>query len=779
MLTRTLVWLMALCHILWLNELPVAPLITLLILALTLRPCRRHFDFVLIVATGFTLPHAYKTLFLEPNLDPYWQQTVEVDVEVVDFPKISESRIQFTGRLRSLNGEALGWRQPLLLINWYHPGRSSENSQSTHPKLRIGETWRLPVKLKPPRGLANPFGFDYERWLFTHKIRALAVVRARADKKNTVTKVQQLTAAPWLSVAHVRSHLHSAISDSSGQFPHYLKAIVLGDRSGLPESDRRLFQDTGTAHLFAISGLHVGMIAAAAFFLVSRIALLIPTGRYFSLQSGFVAAIVFAGFYALLAGFTLPTMRALIMIALFSVAGLLKLQVARINVFCLTVVIALLLNPWQVLGAGFWLSFGAVFILILLMEQMPWSWLSALQAQTRLVFAMAPMNALFFSGVSLLSPVFNGLLIPLFAFVIVPVAFIWVLLLGLDLPSFGLAVVFDNLFHVMLKVLLELESWVGIVVSVATPFWQGLLVLFVGTLILPPIIPKSLMLLVLGAVAVAGFSRKEQGDHLDLTVFDVGHGLAVLLEVGDKRLLYDTGFRYPSGFNAGTAILLPHFHASGIEQLDALVLSHDDGDHIGGYSAITEAVTIRHLWSGQLGREGSSNCHAAPAWRWQGWEFQFLNAQPSRARKNNDYSCVLSVSNENHRVLLTGDIEKKSERHILSNYSDLRADTLIVPHHGSATSSSKAFVTAVNASLGIVSVAYKNRYRLPNSKVLRRYQQIGTKILRTDDLGQIRLQIAPSGQVKISSERQNKPRFWHWTPPDPVLQERRENSKQS
>ena len=753
MLTRTLVWLLAICHIVWWNEFPKTFVLTLLILALTIRACRRHFVFLFIVASGFTLPHVYKIWFLERNLTPLWQEEILAKVKVEGLARRNRNRTRFRARLLAVNGQELEGSRPNLLVNWYFP--------TSFPDA--GETWQLRLKIKPPRGLSNRYGFDYERWLLMERVHALAVVKDRDQSASQSENRIIAPAASW-SVSALRQHLRQAIANSASEYQHYLGTLVLGDRSALPPEESALFRQSGTAHLFAISGLHVGMIAAVAFFLVSRLCLVVPGGQGQALILASFAALGSALFYALVAGLTLPTLRAVIMISLVCANALFAWNLSRIKLFCLALIIVLLLNPWQVLGAGFWLSFGAVFILIQLMEHKAWTFAAVIQAQSRLVFAMAPLNALFFSGLPLLAPLFNALLIPVFTLAVVPLAFVLVLLLGLAWPSDVLSQVFDVLLSLILSALKHMDAYLGLVLPVFSGIGQVFVLGLVCIFMAPPILPKRLLMTCLSLVTLAHQFPYRNPSVLEMTVFDVGHSLAILVEVENKTLLFDTGFRYPSGFNAGDSVILPHLRAQGIEHLDALVLSHGDSDHVGGYPTIAAELSISRIWAGQPENKGMSDCHQGKTWwRWGQWEFEFLEVKPERARKNNDYSCVLSIASKNHRLLLTGDIEKKSERNILRKYSQLRVDTLLIPHHGSATSSSEAFVKAMSASRGIIASGYENHYGLPNTKVLQRYQEFGTRILRTDELGQIQLHIWPDGRVKEISERRDRPRFWHWS----------------
>jgi competence protein ComEC len=259
---------------------------------------------------------------------------------------------------------------------------------------------------------------------------------------------------------------------------------------------------------------------------------------------------------------------------------------------------------------------------------------------------------------------------------------------------------------------------------------------------------------------------KPQSNQLWFTLLDVGQGLSAVIQTAHHVLVYDTGARFSPTFNAGSSVLVPYLQRQGIKQVDKLVISHADNDHSGGASALLKAMPVKQIQTSAL--ELFTHYHAQPCnigqnWQWDGVTFTFLYPPSAHSEKTNDSSCVLAVQTGNQRILLTGDIEKGSERYLLELMpAQLTANILVVPHHGSRTSSTTAFVKAVHPEYALFAVGYHNRYRLPNVTIVERYRTMEAKNVDSIDCGAMQFKL--DGKSPIAAPkcyRQQHRHYWN------------------
>lgn len=658
--------------------------------------------------------------------------------------------------------ETPGARLPRrIMLSWYHGAQDDDWQQRL--VIRPAERWRFTVRLKRPHGNANPHGFDYEAWLFERGLRATGYVRPRADAQ----RLDDLVRAPGYWVERLRDWLRRSFVDVLPDAPYagILVALAIGDQQAIPADQWRLFRQTGVTHLMSISGLHVTMVAAlfGGFFgwlwrRSERLMLFLPAQKA-AIAAGWCTAFG----YALLAGFAVPAQRTVYMLSVVALALWSGRNLGASRSLLLALLAVLLLDPWAVLSPGFWLSFAAVGLLFLVSTarlDASRGWRAALAnwgaTQWAVTLGTLPLLLLMFQQFSLVSPLANALAIPLVSFMITPLALLFAVFPWPPLLYFD---------HWLLSGLIGFLEWLAI-----WPVWEqpappltATLVAVLGViwLLLPRGFPaRWLGLCLLLPVLFAPAERPLAGEAW-VDVLDVGQGLAVVVRTAEHNLLYDTGPLYSAESDAGQRIIVPYLRASGIERLDSLIVTHRDKDHSGGVVAVQEAVPIVRTLS-SLPELSGERCQTGQAWEWDGVRFTILHpdaaAYEHQAARTNHMSCVLRIENAFASVLLTSDIEARDEQALLDRAAPLlRSDVLLVPHHGSATSSTPDFVAAVGAREAIIPVGYRNRFQHPRPEVVERYS--GSRVWRTDRDGAVRIRLA-SG-LTLAAYRTEYRRYWH------------------
>lgn len=623
-----------------------------------------------------------------------------------------------------------------LRLSWYGPGR---------PRLHPGERWRLSVRLRGPRGFANPGGFDYARWLLRHGIGATGYVRTEPGPRRV--------AAARPSIDGLRARLRAELQPILAGLAHagMLRALTLGDRSAIPAPRWRTLVATGTNHLMAISGLHVGLVALLGYALGAglwrlagplRVRLPRPLAQA-------LTALALATVYAALAGFALPTVRALAMLALALGAVCLRRRVRPGAVLAGAAVLVVAFDPLAVLAPGFWLSFGAVAAIV---------WIAAgrlgrprrlggwLRLQCAIALALAPLLLTLFGQTSLVAPLANFVAVPWVSFVTVPSALAGVALLPLPAPlAAGLLWLADASLVVLWYLLEALAGlWFAQWRGPAHPPWMLALALAgAAVLLLPRGVPgKPAALLALVPLLLWQPPRPPPGAFW-VDVLDVGQGLAVSVRTATHTLVYDTGARFSPRFDAGSAVVVPFLRAAGVERVDALVVSHGDDDHAGGAGAVLRHLRPRRVWSSvpQRLQVRADFCARGVDWRWDRVRFRFLHPGRDGPWHGNDASCVLRVDGPGGSLLLPGDIEAGAERALVARAAELAADLVVAPHHGSATSSTAAFVDAVRPRWVLYSVGHRNQWGFPRPGVLARWRPAGWA--RTDCGGALHVEVHP------------------------------------
>lgn len=672
-----------------------------------------------------------------------------------------------------------------LLLGWY------DAPQAVQP----GERWRFVVRLRRPHGALNPAGYDFEAWMLERSLRASGSVRALPAAQ----RVQAMVWTPPLMVERARawlrdrmeSRLHAGTDATGrGEWNGVLVALVLGDQRAIDRGQWVLFNRTGIAHLVSISGLHITMIAALAGGLVGfgwrRVPALLA--RCPAQTAGIAAGLLAALGYALLAGWGVPAQRTVLMLAVVAAAWLARSRLTPGATLALAACVVCVLDPWAVTAAGFWLSFGAVAAIVWVVQGRPpplrrgaWSMLkTAAHVQLAVTLALVPATVLLFQQVSLVAPIANAVAIPVVSWVVTPIALLGAAFAALPWPLAALAspvLAFAGAVFAALAAALQ---------ALAAPAWAAVAV---------PAAPLALVVLAIGGVAwllaPPGWPMRAAGaaallplfvwpgerpamDELWVTALDVGQGTAVVVETRDRAWLYDAGPRYGQQSDAGERIVVPYLRSRGIAALDGIIVSHLDQDHSGGAASVLRALPVRRVLSSVPAGHAALNGAAAErcvAGLHLADELDVRVLHPAAAdydagpsKPTNAMSCVVRMQAGDTRLLLTGDIPLAVETALVDAGTDLRADWLMVPHHGSRSSSGAALLGAAGARIASVQAGYRNRFGHPDPQVQRRYADHGAQLVRSDHAGAVQWRFAPRAQPRMQAWRATAVRYWHNRP---------------
>jgi competence protein ComEC len=697
-------------------------------------------------------------------------------------------------------------------------GRVSLGAPKGIAAVRPGDHRTFVVRLKRPHASINPGAFDREqRWL-QEGIDAVGHVRreipAPAERHwGLAIQIedwrQRLRDAMTHSMVDWADRWWSATEQGS---EGTLLALAVGDQAAIDQSHWRVFNRTGVGHLMSISGLHITALAGMAGLLAGRFWRSGPACRAglplrLSVQQVRWSVAMLVGlFYAALAGWGIPAQRTAFMLTVAALLNLFGRSQGMSTVLSCAMIVVLLLDPWAALTPGFWLSFGAVSMLVWAgqgapMRQKPASeiaarlasWFAALRTAARTQWAatvaMLPLGLLFFGNVSVIGPIANAFAIPLVSVVITPAALLGAALSAVH-PALGGWVLGPSLWltDLLLAGLHRLSDAQGAVWLLPRPPLWVVLVSALG--MVHVLAPRGVPVRLAGVLAMIPLAFVPADRPRDgvwrLTALDVGQGTAAVLQARDYTLLYDTGPASPGGSDAGAQTLLPWLQRAGIGRISLLMVSHLDLDHSGGLRSMLSGMQVHQVmasfdvpaWATAAGAPVPAAwqpCERHTRWAHAGVRFTVLHPrqppEPSRGSSTNAVSCVLRIDGPGWRILLTGDIEAAQERRLLEVFDaeELRADILLVPHHGSITSSTEAFLDAVQPRHAIFQAAYRSRYRHPHPKVLERYARRGIQVWRSDANGAITVELAPGAAPRVQTARQSPARYWRVkTSPDPA-----------
>ena len=756
---------------------------------------------------------------------PLKKQQIPLEKTHSKSSKKTQSKVKFNFKVTRVADQVLT-DTLLIRLNW------------NKPPIRIGQgQWlRVNVKLKPAHGMANLGGFNYLAWLKSNNIAATGyVINDGKGVKNNSLIAEKLSLRQRLFNQY--QFLFSYDTQQQPSLKPLMFALAFGSRSQLTPEHWQVLQATGTGHLIAISGLHIGLVASSGYIILMMLIRFLPLGwslqgrltrisqclqqsnsHYLAILSSMTVAVS----YGFLAGFSLPTQRALVMLTIYWLTRLLAIKLSIKRWFLLTLFILVLISPFSLFTASFWLSVYAVSFIFMTLWRFRFYlnqgsgllrfFKGLLLIQLSLTLMLLPISALFFQKLSMIAFFANILAVPWMSFISIPCALLSVFLMPFN------SVLAQFFLQISLQSLTLLWSYLTFLADL--PFAQQVisqrqhqLLIFIICLVISVVFlspslspPKSFIYLVLRLRAELKFfllwgllillvyilflvvpnshflplERRIKDPILyspwQLHLFDVGQGLSVLISRNEKSLLYDTGAAYPSGFNMVDSVILPYLNYAGINQLDKVFLSHSDNDHAGGLMPLIEGVPIKQLITNdpELASKHQQviTCYQGMTFNWQ--DLYILALWPpasdkksvshvnkhskKKVKPGNDESCVLLISDGRHKVLLTGDISKKVEKSLLLLYPQLKVDVLVVPHHGSKTSSNQAFIKQIAPRVALVSAGFMNRWAMPVNTVVARYQQQDIKLINTSDKGQIVLSF--KDDIYIESYHDDFRPFW-------------------
>ncbi|MBD2836590.1 DNA internalization-related competence protein ComEC/Rec2 [Pseudomonas sp. JM0905a] len=620
------------------------------------------------------------------------------------------------------------------------------------PPVLAGERWRLAVRLKRPRGLVNPATFDFEAWLLARRIGATGSVKAGERLLPASGPVA------WRDQLRQRLLRVDAWDRAGG-----LAALVLGDGSGLQDRDWRLLQDTGTTHLMVISGQHITLFAGVLYGLVALLARLGLWPRRLPWLPWACAMAFIGGLgYGILAGFDVPVRRACVMLAVVLLWRLRFRHLGFLTPLLAALCVVLVAEPLVVLQPGFWLSFGAVALLVLAFAGRlgAWRWwMTWWRAQWVMGLGLAPLLLALALPISVSGPLANLVAVPWISLVVLPPALLGTAVLGI--PWLGEALLWlaggalELLFQMLAWTSTQLPAWI----PVQLPVWAWLLgALGVLLLIAPAGVPLRALGLALLMPALFPPQQRLGPGQAEVRVLDVGQGLSVLVRTREHALLYDAGPRR-GDFDIGDRVVVPTLRGLGVSRLDLMLISHADSDHAGGALAVRRGLTVGPVLSGEPERLApdleAEPCAAGAAWSWDGVDF--LVWQPPPGGDSNDSSCVLAVEAAGERILLSGDLGVRGEAAWIASGQPLAARWLVAGHHGSRTSSSTAFLRAVKPERVLISRGHLNAYGHPHPLVASRIRALPADIHDTAEQGHLLLRLGTFGELEVERE---KSVFW-------------------
>ena len=646
------------------------------------------------------------------------------------------------------------------------PGRVRVSWYEADRLPAVGERWRFELHLRCRRGFVNPGAPDRELALLRERIDATAYVTGKS-------RPERLGAPAAKPIERLRARIAGAIADALPPGPSVavLQGLAVGMRGAIPDRLWEAFSVTGIAHLMAISGLHVtgcALFALAALRQVARVPALacLPARVMFE---GLVVVAV-SGTYAFLAGGSLPALRTLAMVALFAALRTMRRSWPLDRVLVLAAVVLVTTDPLAITSAGFWLSFAATTALFAAALR-GGSWreriLDFARGQLAVTALLTPVLAIGFGRLSLVAPLVNAMAIPLFSVVLLPAVLAGTVVAAASpANSSGFWRALAPLLDGAWPALESIASWPG--ASWAPAAQPAVIVAVVGVaLLIALLLPVAGLRLAASALVVAlclGRPEAIEEGAFTVTALDVGQGLAVVVETSHHALVFDTGPSWPGGGAAAQVSLLPYLRSRGIRTVDRLVLSHEDADHAGGADRLRASMPVRRTTVAPGSRRPDSEaCGRGDSWRWNGVAFRALHPPAGFAGDDNDRSCAILVSGAGGRALLLADPESSGEAELLTQA--IAADVVLLPHHGSRSSSRHALVTAVSARYGVASAGYGNRWGMPDPSVVARWRAAGTTIFVTAEEGALRARFPPGpGTIEIESTRRAARRWWRPAP---------------
>lgn len=735
------------------------------------------------IMVGFCL--AWLSYSIQPQVaENHLFKKVQIIGKVVSLPISSVSmygkdKQTFLFEIQNIKGKTeknYAYFQPKIKISWY------EDSQTFLPNIAIGQKWCLPVKLKANHASFNPGAFDYEQYLLTQNIVATGFVKNRHSQAQLLAE-GSFDLRTWLS-----KQINVIFKQSD--YRDLYRALLIGDKS-LIDADRwQVLQRTGTIHLMAISGLHIGIMAMVAmliFSLIWKLMIRFSTSIKRIPKQHFVAygTIVFISLYLVISGMAVSTQRAWIMAMVLIVLLFLRRKFQPWSALSLAFLLVVAWQPTSVLATGFWLSFGAV-TLIFIAIQNPYikklkNWQKLIAIQLVLTLGMLPILTFYFQQVPLISGLANLIAVPFVSIIALPLLFISFVMSIIfssfytPLGTFWVEIV-DFVWKMLWQVLLSLSDIKYTIWMIGkVTIWQVVGVYFVWIALYFSKLKSAVVLLfallsfglIVTVVSQLRLEKPQHSGEFKLTVLDVGQGTAIVIETKQHVLVYDTGAKWGDKLDGAKLAVLPYLKQQQIKQVDLLIVSHADLDHSGGVNSLIEAMPVKERVTGEVKKLNTltnskqfTTCHQR---QWVFDEVKFSVISTAMQTKNsNDKSCVLQITTGDSSVLIMGDVSKKVELQLIKHHGkSLQSDLLIAGHHGSNSSTSKAWLEIVQPQMTLISAGYQNRFNHPDDKVISKINASQSAWLNTACSGAIGFTITQQAWQLDYQERQNRKKQFH------------------
>lgn len=737
---------------------------------------------VIMLLAAFSCGYGYATqratIRMADELPTTWEgKDIQIVGVIDDLPAASERNTRFSLTVEKIiTPDAVVPER--IALTWYHRNFDQIENIAT-PELRVGTRWQLTVRLKRPHGNANPGSFDTEAWLLQHRWHATGYVRDVPDNMLH----DGFVSSPMNHVQRMRETIRTRIAATLEEKPYagVIIALAIGEQRAVPTEQWQVFNRSGITHLVSISGLHVTifstLIGGLFFFLFRHAPRL--TSRCPAIKLAVLIGFCASAFYVALAGAGIPAQRTLIMLAVAACGLWLQRMHQPFRIWLWALFIVVVWDPWAPLAPGFWLSFGAVgwllyaaagrFAIITtpanIYHRVKKTFSLAVRTQWVATLGLIPLLLAIFRQFSLISLPANLWAIPWVTLLVIPIT-----LLGM-IPGLSFLWI---LAHFLIQILMDALTFltqlpIAVWQQHGAPFWT-IIAAIIGVLWLlaPRGVPGRFLgaLWCLPALLITPMQPPPENS-FDVTVLDVGQGLAVLVRTAHHTLLYDTGPTYNENNDAGSRVVAPFLQYHAIYHIDMMVISHADNDHAGGARSVAAMVPVNQYYAPEeksvADLPTQTLCRAGQQWQWDGVRFEFISPDEhtmSKYRNTNDRSCVLKIDAPGGSILLTGDIGTSLEQYLTQSFDiDLRSDIIVAPHHGSKSSSSISFIDAVAPKYVVFSAGYRNRYQFPREEIVARYEDANAQILRTDQLGAIFFRVREHG-IDAEGYRQSAPRYW-------------------
>ncbi|WP_430795218.1 DNA internalization-related competence protein ComEC/Rec2 [Acinetobacter terrestris] len=724
------------------------------------------------LSLGITLGYNYAQHQLDDRLKFREKQTehVEVVAYVKNINELGESSIQQKIQVLNRHAQVVQWQTFLKNeINAHH-----------QPVLELGQYYRLQGKLLPAHSYATQGVFDQEQWYLQQNI--MSGFKVTSVQKLPEQDISALGYGRYVRQQHSFSNqiqlwmeqqrlaLRNFIDQQPVKHKGLLLALLTGDKSLLKPETEQFFQRFGMSHLLAISGPHVLIFALLLCWSLHQLICRYCPQAYLKWPKQYLLIVPFCIcvlLYCAFVGFEIPALRTLLTCLLISGFVLLKQKIQALNILLLSASILLIFDPFSILSAAFWLSYGACFVLLRIYQTVQQSHAEEIktrnqaikiqvkiliESQWKIFLALFPLMLIFFKQVAWITPLSNLFAIPWIGMVIVPLDVIAALCYFIFKPLGSLIFqINDGCLSVLLIFMQLLDRLFSPALQpVAMNFWM-LLSLCLGLIILflpRGVLPKTWSVLCFVPLIMIDSSQNE----FELTVLDVGQGQAIFVRDQEQTLMIDTGGNYDEAkFSVGKQIILPFLSVNGVSELNQLILTHLDQDHKGAYESIKHDLPIKKIYSNeQLEVADSSQfdyCHQGQKWQWSDRvnltvlspkAEQLANAKDEK----NEMSCVVYLQVKNaqpyQNFLLMGDAGWPTEYQILQDYPDLKVDVLVLGHHGSRHSSAYDFLKQFNPKLAVASAGFNNRYGHPSVVLESRLKKLNIPLLTTLKQGSIR-----------------------------------------